>query len=216
MAGKGIQAKQAVEPREAISGWEPGSESRQAAQRTHSGKTGGEQGGTASRRVGPYLSRGAPSSLQHGPGLQTTRGLWGCSRVLRGRRRHGPRARPSKIPGIVWGGEGGGEGGGNLAGGQTAVSTCLLPAPLPQNRFGQSGVLEGGWNNGSPMPRRSSEGPQTDVLKMGAALLFLLGNRSPPLLELPKSETCFIEWRGFIENLLSLGLLGDPENWAVC
>lgn len=26
---------------------------------------------------------------------------------------------------------------------QAAVSTCLLPAPLPKNRFGQSGVQEG-------------------------------------------------------------------------
>lgn len=43
---------------------------------------------------------------------------------------------------------------------QAAVSTCLLPAPLPQNRFGQSGT-RGGWNNGSPMPPGGSEGPQT-------------------------------------------------------
>lgn len=78
-----------------------------------------------------------------------------------------PKPGQCKLLGIVWGREGGGEGGGNLAGGQAAVSTCLLPAPLPQNRFGQSGVQEGGWNNGSPMPRRGSEGPQTDTLKMG-------------------------------------------------
>lgn len=78
-----------------------------------------------------------------------------------------PKPGRCKLLGIVWGREGGGEGGGNLAGGQAAVSTCLLPAPLPQNRFGQSGVQEGGWNNGSPMPRRGSEGPQTDTLKMG-------------------------------------------------
>lgn len=85
----------------------------------------------------------------------------------------------------------GGKGGGNLAGGQAAVSTCLLPAPLSQNRFGQSEVQEGGWNNGSPMPRRGSEGPQTDILKMGEALLFLPGDRQvTPLLELPKCEMC--------------------------
>lgn len=49
-----------------------------------------EEDGTAGSRVGPYLSQGAPSSLRHGPGLQTTWGLWGCSRVLRGRCQHGP------------------------------------------------------------------------------------------------------------------------------
>ena len=64
------------------------------------------------------------------------------------------------------------------------------------------------------MPRRGSEGPQTDVLKMGEARLFLLGNMSPPFLELPKRETRW-EWRGFTENLPSLGLLRDPENSAL-
>lgn len=41
------------------------------------------------------------------------------------------------------------------------------------------------------MPRRGSEGPQTDILKMGEALLFLPGDRQvTPLLELPKCEMC--------------------------
>lgn len=57
-------------------------------------------------------------------------------------------------------GAGRGEGEGEGASQRQAVSTCLLPAPLPQNRFGQSGT-RGGWNNGSPMPPRGSEGPQT-------------------------------------------------------
>lgn len=122
-----------------------------------------EEDGAAGSQVGPYLSQGAPSSLQHDPGLQATLVALGVQPGPQG----AMSARQCKLLGIVWGRDGGGEGGGNLAGGQAAVSTCLLPAPLPQNRFGQSGVQEGGWNNGSPMPRRGSEGPQTYVLKTG-------------------------------------------------
>lgn len=45
MAGRGFQAKQAVEPQEAVSEWEPGSEARQAAQRTHLGRPAGGRWG---------------------------------------------------------------------------------------------------------------------------------------------------------------------------
>lgn len=64
--------------------------------------------------------------------------------------------------GIVWGREGEAKAEGTSRRGE--AGGCLnVPAPRPpsQNRFGQSGVREGGWNNGSPMPGRSSEGPQT-------------------------------------------------------
>lgn len=108
------------------------------------------------------------------------------------------------------------------AGRRAAVSTCLIPAPLPQNRFGQSGVQEGGWNNGSPMPRRGSEGPQTDILKKREALLFLPGDRSP-LFWTFSNVRCAQGVLGagehpgsFTENLPSLGLFRDPENSTVC
>lgn len=136
--------------------WTEARNSRQAAQRTPSGY----RKGRTVADPGPYLSRGAsPSSCWYSPGLQATLGQWGCSQVLRGPCQHGSKARQCKLLGIVWGREGGGEGEGALQR-QAAVSTCLLPAPLPQNRFGQSGT-RGGWNNGSPMPPRGSEGPQT-------------------------------------------------------
>lgn len=131
-----------------------------------------------------------------------------------------PKPGQCKLPGIVWGREGGGEGGGNLAGGQAAVSTCLLPAPLPQNRFGQSGVQEGGWNNGSPMPRRGSEGPQTDTLKMGRHC-FSSQETGHLLLELPECEAAQgFPWAGehpgaFAGSLSSLGLLRDLESSLV-
>ena len=102
------------------------------------------------------LLRQAAGTVQ---GSRPPWGQWGCSQVLRGPCQHGSKAGQCKLLGIVWGREGGGEGEGALQR-QAAVSTCLLPAPLPQNRFGQSGT-RGGWNNGSPMPPRSSEGPQT-------------------------------------------------------
>lgn len=71
-----------------------------------------------------------------------------------------PKPGQCKLLGIVWGREGGGEGGGNLAGGQAAVSTCLLPAPLPQNRFGQSGVQRGAGTMGVLCPGEAPEDPR--------------------------------------------------------
>ena len=161
-AGKGIQARQAVQPQEALS--ECGPDQRPVRQ--HKGLTledWREEDGAAGSRGGPYLSRGAPSSLWHGPGLQATLGALGLQPGPQGAMSAWPLSPGNASSWVLCGaGRGGGEGGGNLAGRQAAVSTCLLPAPLPQNRFGQSGVQEGGWNNGSPMPRRRSEGPQTE------------------------------------------------------
>lgn len=168
-----------MEPQEAISGWEPGSEARRAAQRTHSGNTG-------RRRIGLLAAGWGPTSARElRPASDTVQGSRppGGSGVAAGSSGGDVSMAPEPGSARSWvlcgAGRGGGEGGGNLAGRRAAVSTCLLPAPLPQNRFGQSGVQEGGWNNGSPMPRRGSEGPQTDVLKMGEALLFCPRNSSP-------------------------------------
>lgn len=177
MTGKGIQAKQAVEPQEALSVWEPGSEARQAAQRTRLGRLAGG-------RRGCWQPGGAlpqPGSSVQPPARSRAPGHPGSSGDAAGS--SGGDVSMAPEPGnassrvLCGAGRRGGKGGGNLAGGQAAVSTCLLPAPLSQNRFGQSEVQEGGWNNGSPMPRRGSEGPQTDILKMGEALLFLPGDR---------------------------------------
>lgn len=57
-------------------------------------------------------------------------------------------------------------------------------SPPPCLRTGLASLgYRGGWNNGSPMPARGSEGPQTEVLKMGAATASPR-RQVPPLLEL--------------------------------
>lgn len=155
LSGKGVPSQ--AEPQEAKSGLKP-----EAAGRRHSTK---DSLGTQQEEVG-LLTQGPTSArelLRPAAGtVQGSRppwGQWGCSQVLKGPCQHGSNAGQCKLLGIVWGREGGGEGEG-ASQRQAAVSTCLLPAPLPQNRFGQSGT-RGGWNNGSPMPPRDSEGPQT-------------------------------------------------------
>lgn len=135
----------------------------QAAQRTHLGRLAG--GGWGCLQPGGALPQ--PGSSVQPPARSRARGHPGGSGVAA--RSSGGDVSMAPEPGNAgsWVLCGAGRGEVKAEGGQAAVSTCLLPAPLPQNRFGQSGVQEGGWNNGSPMPRRGSEGPQTDVLKTG-------------------------------------------------
>lgn len=119
MGGKGIRAKHAVEPQEAVSG-----DQDQRPVRKHKGLTWEdwrEEDGAAGSQVGPYLSQGAPSSLQHGPGLQATLGALGLQPGPQGAMSAWPLSPAMQAAGYCVG-----QGGGASRKGTKAVYTVVM------------------------------------------------------------------------------------------
>ena len=161
MTGKGIQAKQAVEPQEAISVWEPGSEARQAAQRTHLGRLAGGGWGFAGSQVGPYLSQGAPSSLQHGPGLQDTLGALGLQPGPQGAMSAWPLSQAMQAPGYCVGqGEGEARAEGTSRAGRRLSQRACSPPPFPRTGLASLRYKRGAGTMGVLCPGEALKDPR--------------------------------------------------------
>lgn len=166
----------------------------QAAQRIGSGKSLVGGGRATGMQVSPTSARELRPAAGAVQGSRLPGGLRGRSQVLRGRCQHGPPSPVRPAPGYCVGQEW--EGAGRRRAPLREAGGCLNvpaphPAPLPQNRFGQSGVREGGWNNESPMPTRGTGGPQADTLnELGGGPASIANRQGTPLLGLPQWEAC--------------------------
>lgn len=88
-----------------------------------------EEDRVAGNQVGPYLSQGAPSSFQHGPGLQATLGALGLQPGPQGAMSAWPLSLAMQAPGYCVG-QGGGRRGRREP--RRRAGGCLnVPAPRP-------------------------------------------------------------------------------------
>ena len=109
------------------------------------------------------------------------------------------------------------EGTSQAAGGRLSQRACS-PPPFPRTGLASPRYKRWAGTMGVLCPGEALKGPQTDILKMGEALLSLPGDRSPFCCSFP-SVRCAqgTSWGwGTSQRMMSLGLVRDPEGSAGC
>lgn len=102
--------------------------------------------------------------------------------------------------------------------GRRLSQRACSPPPFP--RTGLASLRYKWWAGtmGVLCPGEALKGPQTDILKMGEALLSLPGDRSPFCCGFPsvrRAQGTSWGW-GTSQRMMSLGLVRDPEDSAGC
>lgn len=104
-----------------------------------------EEEGVAGSQVGPYLSQGAPSSLQHGPGLQDTLRALGMQPGPQGAMSAWPLSQAMQAPGYCVGqGEGEARAEGTSRAGRRLSQRACSPPPFPRTGLASLRYTRGG------------------------------------------------------------------------
>lgn len=160
MAGKGIQAKQAVEPQEAISGWEPGSEAGQAAQRTHSGKTGGRRMGLLAAGWGPTSARDLRPASDTVQGSRPPGGSGVAAGSSGGDVSMAPEPGSARSWVLCGAGRGEAKAEGTLQAGRRLSQRACSPPPFPRTGLASLGYKRGAGTMGVLCPGEALKDPR--------------------------------------------------------